>query len=140
MEKYFERLIELCDIAYKKNEVPVAALIVKDGTIISESFNSRVINNSVLNHAEIDAINKAEKKIGDWRLDECDLYVTLKPCSMCESIIKASRIKNVYYLIDKLDFKKEFNGTSFQQIENKKYSLIIKEKMSNFFTEKRGNK
>lgn len=139
MNKYFERLIELSTIAYENDEVPVSALIVYNGKIISESYNSRIKNNSVLNHAEIDAIKKANEKLRDWRLDECDLYVTLEPCDMCKEIIYASRIRNVYYLINRLENKKKFSKTVFINCENDqdKYSTIIKEKMSSFFAEKR---
>ena len=84
------------------------------------------------------AIRKAEKKLKDWRLFDCDLYVTLKPCSMCETIIKQARIKNVYYLLEKLNSKKEYNKTNFIKIsENEQmYHNILQD----FFKKKRDKK
>ena len=108
-EKYLKILIKLAKRAAEKDEVPVSAIIVKSDKIISKAFNKREKNHNVLDHAEIIAIKQASKKLKDWRLFDCDLYVTLKPCSICENIIKQSRIKHVYYLIDKPETKKEYN-------------------------------
>ena len=83
--------------AYLLGEVPVGAVIVYDGKIIARGHNTRELKQSVLGHAEINAINKASKKIGSWRLEECDIYVTLEPCSMCSGAIIQSRIKNLYF-------------------------------------------
>ncbi len=137
-DKYLKQLIKLAKKASKKKEVPISAIIVKDGKIISKAFNKRIKNNNVLDHAEIMAIRKAEKKLKDWRLFDCDLYVTLKPCSMCETIIKQARIKNVYYLLEKLNFKKEYNKTNFIKIsENKQMYYSI---LQDFFKKKRDKK
>ena len=78
-------------------EVPVGAIIVFDNKIIARGHNTREIKQSVLGHAEINAIQKASKKIGSWRLEDCDIYVTLEPCSMCSGAIIQSRIKNLYF-------------------------------------------
>ena len=78
-------------------EVPVGAIIVFDNKIIARGHNTREIKQSVLGHAEINAIKKASKKIGSWRLEDCDIYVTLEPCSMCSGAIIQSRIKNLYF-------------------------------------------
>ena len=137
-DKYLKQLIKLAKKASKKKEVPISAIIVKDGKIISKAFNKRIKNNNVLDHAEIMAIRKAEKKLKDWRLFDCDLYVTLKPCSMCEIIIKQARIKNVYYLLEKLNSKKEYNKTNFIKIsknEQMYYSIL-----QDFFKKKRDKK
>ena len=137
-DKYLKQLIKLAKKASKKKEVPISAIIVKDGKIISKAFNKRIKNNNVLDHAEIMAIRKAEKKLKDWRLFDCDLYVTLKPCSMCEIIIKQARIKNVYYLLEKLNSKKEYNKTNFIKIsENKQMYYSI---LQDFFKKKRDKK
>ena len=137
-DKYLKQLIKLAKKASKKKEVPISAIIVKDGKIISKAFNKRIKNNNVLDHAEIMAIRKAEKKLKDWRLFDCDLYVTLKPCSMCETIIKQARIKNVYYLLEKLNSKKEYNKTNFIKIsENKQMYYSI---LQDFFKKKRDKK
>ena len=78
-------------------EIPVGAVIVKDDKIISEGINQKEKNNDVTSHAEIIAIREAENKLKNWRLEDCDLYVTLEPCPMCAWAIINSRIKNVYF-------------------------------------------
>ncbi len=87
--------------AYKNNEIPVGAVIVHDKKIIARARNNRQNKNNVLGHAEVNAILKAEKKLKDWRLNECEMYVTLEPCEMCKIIIEESRLKSVYYLLEK---------------------------------------
>lgn len=82
--------------AFFKNEVPVGAVIVKDGIIIAKAHNKKISTNNVFDHAEIIALRKAAKKIGDWRLSGCDMYVTLEPCPMCASAIQQSRINKLY--------------------------------------------
>ena len=101
MNIYIEKIIELAKIAFDNDDIPVGAIIVKDGKIIGEGFNTRNSFKSVVGHAEIDAIEMACKHIGDWRLDGCEMYVTLMPCMMCTGAIIESRIKNVYYLCDR---------------------------------------
>lgn len=138
MNEYINELLKLSKKAYKNNEVPVGALIVFNNKIIGKGYNVRTKNNDVLGHAEIIAIRKAARKLKDWRLNECDLYVTLEPCSMCKEIIKQSRIKNVYYLVNKLDYKKEYEKTSFvkddtiDSFQQQKY----KDELSTFFKDK----
>ena len=78
-------------------DVPVGALIVKNGEIIASACNEREKNNDISAHAEILAIRRAEEKLGNWRLDECELYVTLEPCPMCAWAILQSRISAVYF-------------------------------------------
>ena len=82
--------------AYSNNEVPVGAVVVKNGQIIAKAHNIKNKYNSVFTHAEILAIIKAAKKVGDWRLCDCEMYVTLEPCPMCASAIQQKRIKKVY--------------------------------------------
>ena len=78
-------------------ETPVGAVIVKDGKVIARGYNKRETKKNALMHAEIIAIDKACKKLGGWRLPECDIYVTLEPCPMCMGAIIQSRIENVYF-------------------------------------------
>ena len=80
-----------------KGEIAVGAVIVKDGEIIASACNSKEKDCDVTSHAEIIAIRETEKKLGRWRLEDCDLYVTLEPCPMCAWAIINSRIKNVYF-------------------------------------------
>lgn len=87
--------------AYRKNEIPVAAIVVRNGKIISKSYNKRNLTNNPLHHAEIICLVKASKKLKTWKLSDCDIYVTLEPCPMCKSVINESRIRNVYFLSSK---------------------------------------
>ncbi len=89
--------LNAADKALKLNETPVGCVIVKNGEIISTGYNKRETEKNSLMHAEIEAIDKACKALGGWRLHECDLYVTLEPCPMCAGAIINSRIKNVYF-------------------------------------------
>lgn len=83
--------------AYKKLEVPVGCVIVLNGEVIAKAHNLRETKQTSLAHAEILAINKACKKIGSWRLEDCQMFVTLEPCPMCGGAIIQSRIKDLYY-------------------------------------------
>ena len=82
--------------AYKKEEVPVGVVIVKEDKIIARAYNQKEMKNSPIKHAEIIAIGKACKKLNNWRLNDCEMYVTLEPCPMCTGAIINSRIKKVY--------------------------------------------
>ncbi len=98
MDKKFmkEALLE-AQKAYEKGEVPVGAVIVKNSQIISRGHNLREQKQNALSHAEIEAINSACKTLGSWRLEDCELYVTLEPCPMCTGAIINSRIKTVIF-------------------------------------------
>ena len=130
-EKYINELINLSKKSLKKSEVPIAALIIDEkGKIISKAYNTRNIKQQTINHAEILAITKANKKLKSWRLNKCTLYVTIEPCDMCKSVIKESRIQNVYYLLPRLPEKNQYNKTIFNKLkdmsENEgKYQEII---------------
>lgn len=90
--------------AYKLGEVPVGAVVVKDGEVISKAFNETITMKDASSHAEIIAIRRACKELENYRLTGCDLYVTLEPCMMCLGAILEARIKNLY--IGLLDYKK----------------------------------
>ena len=130
-EKYINELINLSKKALKKREVPIAALIIdENGKIISKAYNTRNIKQQKINHAEILAITKANKKLKSWRLNKCTLYVTIEPCDMCKSVIKESRIQNVYYLLPRLPEKNQYNKTIFNKLKDMsekedKYQEII---------------
>lgn len=83
--------------AWKIDEVPVGAVIVKDDMIIARAHNLKEKKQMVTSHAEVEAIHKAAKKLGTWHLEECDIYVTLEPCPMCASAIQQSRMQHVYF-------------------------------------------
>lgn len=96
-EKFMQKAIELAKLAQKKGDVPVGAVIVKDGKIISTGYNKREKKQNALYHAEVLAINKACKKLKSFRLENCDMYVSLEPCPMCCGAIINARIKNLCF-------------------------------------------
>lgn len=91
------RAIELAGCAAQLDEVPVGAVVVKDGEIVGEGFNRRETGKNALAHAELEAIDNACKRLGGWRLHMCELYVTLEPCPMCTGAIINSRIRRVVF-------------------------------------------
>ena len=94
---FMKSAIRRAKTAAKYGETPVGCVIVKDGKIVAAGRNKRENGRNALYHAELEAINKACKKLGGWRLHQCDLFVTLEPCPMCAGAIINARIKNVYY-------------------------------------------
>ena len=96
-EKFMKKALLEANKAYAKGETPIGAVIVKDGKVIARGHNLRESKKNALCHAEIIALSKACKKLGGWRLFECDMYVTLEPCLMCSGAIVQSRIKNLYF-------------------------------------------
>lgn len=111
--------------ALKIDEVPVGAVIVKDGQVISKAYNRKEKDNQVINHAEIIAIKKANKKLNNWRLEDCEIYVTLEPCMMCTSAIIQSRIKKIY--IGTRDNKKETGNIDIDLFDKKFSNIIVEE-------------
>ncbi len=91
-EKYMKEALKQAKKAYSLGEVPIGCVIVHQGKIIGRGYNRRNTDKNTLSHAEITAIKKASKVIGDWRLEECTLYVTLEPCQMCAGAIVQARI------------------------------------------------
>ena len=95
-EKYMKIALEEAKKAYNKDEIPVGAVIIKNGEVVAKAYNLKETKQDTTNHAEILAIKKASKKLGTWRLTDCEMYVTLEPCSMCAGALIQSRIKKVY--------------------------------------------
>lgn len=114
-EKYMKEALKEAKKAYETDEVPIGCVIVKDGKIIARGHNLREKTNDTTAHAEIVAIRKATKKLKSWRLENCDIYVTIEPCSMCAGAIMWSKIKHVYY--GAKDIKGGALGTSFNLFE-----------------------
>ena len=129
----FNILMENTNKSLENNDVPVGAVIVKDGKVLAFGYNTREKDQNVLGHAEINAILEAQKILNNWNLSGCDLYVTLVPCSMCLEIIKQSRIDNIYYLLDKPASKKEFYKTKMQKINDASYENKYADILSYFF-------
>ena len=95
--KFMKEALKQAQKAYDKGETPIGAVIVHDNKIIARAHNERETKKNALCHAEITAINKACKRLGGWRLINCDMYVTLKPCPMCAGAVVQSRINNLYF-------------------------------------------
>ena len=148
-ENFMKKAIAEAKKAYAKGETPIGAVIVKDGKIIARGHNLRETKKNALCHAEIIAINKACRKLGGWRLFQCDMYVTLEPCLMCAGAIIQSRVKNLYFgaydkkggavgsLIDmpSIEGVTQKVDTTGGILENECATL-----MKNFFKELRSNK
>ncbi len=96
-EKFMKKTISLARKAEALDEVPVGAVVVKDGNIVSSAYNKRESSGDATAHAEILAIRKACKKLGDFRLNGCDIYVSLEPCVMCMGAILNARLDNLYF-------------------------------------------
>ena len=117
MEKKFMKLaLKEAQKACDKLEVPVGAVIVKDGKVIAKAHNLKETKFDTTKHAEILAIQKASKKLGSWRLLDCEMYVTLEPCSMCAGAMINSRIKKLY--IGALDEKTGACGSVLNLLED----------------------
>lgn len=124
--------------AFKIDEVPVGAVIVKNGEIISKAHNLKEVNKDITAHAEIIAINNAEKALNNWRLTDCEMYVTLEPCSMCASAIAQARVKRLY--IGTSDINSGACGSVINLIQNESLGYMVdvvwlyKEECSNILT------
>ena len=145
-EYFMKEALKEAKKAYNKLEVPVGVVIVKDDKIIARAYNQKEMKNSPIKHAEIIAIEKACKKLNNWRLNDCEIYVTLEPCPMCAGAIINSRIKKVYIGAvqektgacgSKVDLIEEFKTETKIEVE----SGILKDKCLNlvqdFFKELR---
>lgn len=119
-EKYMKQAIKQAEKAYENLEVPVGAVIVKDNKIIARAYNQKESKNDTTNHAEILAIKKASKKLNSWRLLDCEMYVTLEPCSMCAGALIQSRIKKIY--IGAMDKKTGACGSVLNLLEDYKFN------------------
>lgn len=130
MEKYIQLLYKLARKAARNGDVPVSAIILKNDRIIATGYNNRQKKSFVLGHAEVNAIIKAERKLEDFRLNDCILLTTLKPCKMCQSIIEAARIKEIYYILDQKGVE-SYQKANFKQLNHKdnvfidKYQLLF---------------
>lgn len=146
-EKFMRAALKEADKAESIDEVPIGCVIVKDGKIIARGYNHRETLNDPTGHAEIMAIRKAAKKLNDWQLIDCDLYVTLEPCIMCSGAIIQSRIRKVYYGAS--DYKGGAFGSSINVLDANninhrpeiKSGILLEEcssKITNYFRKKRG--
>jgi len=117
---YMKQAIAQAKLAYKHGEVPIGCVIVHEGKIIGRGYNRRNTDKCTLAHAEITAIKRASKQIGDWRLEECTMYVTLEPCQMCAGAIVQARIPTVFAGADSP--KAGCAGTILNILENNEFN------------------
>ena len=137
MNKYMNIALNEANKAFSEGNVPVGCVIVKDNNVIAKSHNNKNSVNVSVYHAEILCIIDACKKTNSWYLDDCIMYVTLKPCKMCEAAIAESRIKRVVYLldsnyVDNLDVN--ISNIVYEKIDDTNYSKL----MADFFKNMRG--
>lgn len=148
INKFIEEAYKEALKAYKKDEVPVGCVIVKNNKIIARAHNLKEKKGNPMSHAEIECIIKASKKLNDWYLKDCELYVTLEPCVMCASVIMNARISKVYYGVK--DSKAGALGGLFNLLDQKGFNHYFDieclnidkcgEILKNYFKEKRKNK
>lgn len=138
-EKYMKEAIKQAKKAYALGEVPIGCVIVHDGKIIARGYNRRNTDKNTLAHAEITAINKASKKLGDWRLEECSLYVTLEPCQMCAGAIVQARVTEV--IMGSMNPKAGCGGSILNLLEMQEFNHqvivrrgVLEEECSNLLT------
>lgn len=121
--KFMKEALKEAQKAYDKNEIPVGAVIVKDNKVIARAHNIKEEKNDTTKHAEIIAIQKASKKLGSWRLLNCEMYVTLEPCSMCAGALIQARLKKVN--IGTMDAKTGACGSVLNLLEDYKFNHIV---------------
>ena len=132
-EDLYIELMKLTDKALKENEVPIASIVVENDIIIGRGYNKVENTQNFMNHAEILSIIDAMQYKNNWRLDDCILYTTLEPCSMCKEIIKKSRIKQVIYLSKQNNEKCDKEDIEYIYDNKNYFSDILKQ----FFKTKR---
>lgn len=148
-EKYMKEAMKQAKKAYKQDEVPIGCVIVHEDKIIARAYNKRNMKKNPLAHAEIMAINKAAKALGDWRLEECTMYITLEPCQMCAGAIVQARIPKV--VIGSMNPKAGCAGSILNLLQVAKFNHQVEivsgvmeeactEMLQNFFKELRKKK
>ena len=119
-EKFMKAALKQARKAYAIDEVPIGCVIVQDGHIIARGYNRRNIDKNTLAHAELAAIRKASRKTGDWRLEDCTMYVTLEPCQMCAGAIVQSRMKRV--VIASMNAKAGCAGSVLNVLQERRFN------------------
>lgn len=144
---YMQRALNNAKQAYENNEVPVGSVIVENQSIISNGYNQTEKKHSCLEHSEIIAIRRAQKKKKNWRLNDCIIYTTLEPCLMCAGAIIHARIKKVVYATEStflLENERQFIQKLYKKNNIEVVSNILQEEsqklLSDFFEAKRKNK
>ena len=122
-KQFMLQALEMAKKAYRKDEVPVGAIIVRNNKVVSKAYNSREKKQNALHHAEILAINKACKKLKSFRLDDCEMYVTLEPCPMCSGAIINARLKKVYFGCPDLNYG--CAGSKYNFLQDKTFEHLV---------------
>ena len=144
--EFIQAAIHLAKISYEKNEVPVGAVVVFENNIIGKGRNSMISENDVTAHAEINAIRDASRNIGNYRLINCNMYVTLEPCHMCAKAIADARIDNLVFATKEpktgsvVSIDNIYDKNIFNHCVNYQYGLLKDESsklLKNFFRDKR---
>lgn len=137
--RFMEMAYKEAVMAMKEDEVPIGAVIVKDGKVIAKAHNNKEKKNDPMGHAEMVCIRKANKKLGDWYLKDCEMYVTLEPCMMCVGALINARVRKVYFgardlkggalggLFNLLDQKGFNHYFEFEYLEEKECGQILKD-------------
>lgn len=146
MKDFMKYALEQAKIALKHDEVTIGAVVVKDDKVIARGYNNRQKSQNAIKHAEIIAIERACKKLNSWRLDGCDIYVTLEPCPMCAGAIANARINRLIYachettsqdnLCEKILKSNRLNH-KVEMIFDDTYEKICKNMLSDYFKNKR---
>lgn len=137
-KKLLKKLFALAKESYDNDEFPVAAIIYDKNGIISCGKNCRNTSKKTTDHAEIIAIEKANKKLNAWNLQNKCMIVTLEPCDMCKSVIKEARLDRVYYIVPRYSFKKQYKRTHIEMKNIEMPELqSYRENIKNFFSNKR---
>ena len=123
-EKFMKEAIKQAKKAYRLEEVPIGCVIVHEGKVIARGYNRRNTDKNTLSHAELLAIKKASKKLGDWRLEGCTMYVTLEPCQMCAGAIVQSRLTEV--VMGCMNKKAGCGGSILNLLEMKEFNHQVK--------------
>ena len=148
-KRFMKKALKQAKKAYKLGEAPIGCVIVRDGKVIAKGHNRRNTDHSTLSHAEITAIRKASKKLGDWRLEDCTIYVTLEPCQMCAGAIVQARIPRA--VIGCMNAKAGCAGSVLNILEDRRFNHqvevtrhVLEDRcsglMSSFFKELRDKK
>ena len=133
-------------LAYQEDEVPVGCVIVKDNKIIAKAHNKKEKKNCAIFHAEIECINKATKKLNNWNLKGCEIYITLEPCMMCTGAIINSRIDKIYFackdpkggaIVSNIDMKNIKNLNHYPEFEQGLMEEECSKLLKDFFKAKR---
>ncbi len=147
--KYLDIALEEANKAYNEGEIPIGAVIVKNNEIIAQQHNLKEKYNCSTRHAELLAIEQASSVLNDWRLNDCEMYITMEPCIMCSGALIQSRIKRVYYLVDNqkfggvgstkeiLDKDQNNHHVEIIKIDDKNRENQMSEILKKFFSDKR---